>query len=127
VSFRDEPHKLDFLPRIQRPIPDSPLWFANPDDSPCLLVLIIVHWIGLESRIESAASTQPTVTPETLQTFAADLAKIRKSLVDATGSLPAYDQRQCQLVRVAFGDTSGLYLELIPTCLAIGCSGKTTG
>lgn len=33
-----------------------------------------------------------------LQSVTVDLAKLTKSLTDASGSLPSYDQRQCELV-----------------------------
>ncbi|KAJ7028721.1 tubulin binding cofactor C-domain-containing protein, partial [Mycena alexandri] len=49
----------------------------------------------LESRVESAKSTK--ITADALQTLSVDLAKLTKTLADATGSLPSYDQRQYEL------------------------------
>ncbi|KAJ7865261.1 tubulin binding cofactor C-domain-containing protein [Mycena leptocephala] len=49
----------------------------------------------LESRVESAKSTK--ITADALQILSLDLAKLTKTLVDATGSLPSYDQRQYEL------------------------------
>ncbi|KAF8208225.1 TBCC-domain-containing protein [Mycena galopus ATCC 62051] len=49
----------------------------------------------LESRVDSAKST--TITADALQTLSLDLAKLTKTLSDATGSLPSYDQRQYEL------------------------------
>ncbi|KAJ7507210.1 tubulin binding cofactor C-domain-containing protein [Mycena galericulata] len=49
----------------------------------------------LESRVESAKST--TITADGLQSLSVDFAKLTKTLADATGSLPSYDQRQYEL------------------------------
>ncbi|KAJ7756945.1 tubulin binding cofactor C-domain-containing protein [Mycena metata] len=49
----------------------------------------------LESRVESVKSTK--ITADVLQTLSVDLAKLTKTLADATGSLPSYDQRQYEL------------------------------
>ncbi|KAJ7628454.1 tubulin binding cofactor C-domain-containing protein [Roridomyces roridus] len=49
----------------------------------------------LESRVQEAKST--TITADDLQILAVDLAKLNKTLADATGSLPGYDQRQFEL------------------------------
>ncbi|KAJ7151461.1 tubulin binding cofactor C-domain-containing protein [Mycena crocata] len=48
----------------------------------------------LESRVES---TKSTITADALQNLSTDLAKLTKTLADATGSLPSYDQRQYEL------------------------------
>ncbi|KIM92337.1 hypothetical protein PILCRDRAFT_83529 [Piloderma croceum F 1598] len=53
----------------------------------------------LEARIHASQSqtqTQTTLQDE-VQAFALELAKLTKGLADATGSLPSYDQRQCEL------------------------------
>ncbi|KII91822.1 hypothetical protein PLICRDRAFT_38679 [Plicaturopsis crispa FD-325 SS-3] len=47
----------------------------------------------LASRLDAAKSTVP-VPGDILQDLTADTVKLTKSLVDATGSLPSYDQRQ---------------------------------
>ncbi|KAF7366688.1 Tubulin-folding cofactor C [Mycena sanguinolenta] len=49
----------------------------------------------LESRVDLAKSTK--VTADVLQTLSLDLATLTKTLSDATGSLPSYDQRQYEL------------------------------
>ncbi|KAJ6463918.1 tubulin binding cofactor C-domain-containing protein [Mycena sanguinolenta] len=49
----------------------------------------------LESRVDLAKSTK--VTADVLQILSLDLAKLTKTLSDATGSLPGYDQRQYEL------------------------------
>ncbi|KAK7019844.1 tubulin-folding cofactor C [Favolaschia claudopus] len=49
----------------------------------------------LESRVEALKSTQPTT--DALQTLSVELAKLTKTLSDATGSIPSYDQRQYEL------------------------------
>src|SRR5215472_15278229 len=55
----------------------------------------------LASRIEAVRKTPSTVLgQELLATFSGDLAKLNKSLLDAIGLLPAYDQRKCELVRL---------------------------
>ncbi|KAJ7704350.1 tubulin binding cofactor C-domain-containing protein [Mycena rosella] len=51
--------------------------------------------IELESRVESAKAT--TTTADGLNALSLDLAKLTKTLADATGSLPSYDQRQYEL------------------------------
>jgi hypothetical protein len=58
----------------------------------------ISEFTELESRVELAKSTK--ITADDLQILSLDLAKLTKTLVDATGSLPSYDQRQYELVRV---------------------------
>ncbi|KAK7042428.1 tubulin-folding cofactor C [Favolaschia claudopus] len=49
----------------------------------------------LESRVEASKSTQPTT--DALQALSVELAKLTKTLSDATGSIPSYDQRQYEL------------------------------
>ncbi|KAJ7253063.1 tubulin binding cofactor C-domain-containing protein [Mycena haematopus] len=49
----------------------------------------------LESRVDIAKSTK--ITADTLQSLSLDLAKLTKTLSDAIGSLPGYDQRQYEL------------------------------
>ncbi|KAJ7130229.1 tubulin binding cofactor C-domain-containing protein [Mycena epipterygia] len=49
----------------------------------------------LESRVDLAKSSKPTA--DSLQILSVDLAKLTKTLADATGSLPSYDQRQYEL------------------------------
>ncbi|KAJ7337352.1 tubulin binding cofactor C-domain-containing protein [Mycena albidolilacea] len=49
----------------------------------------------LESRVDLAKSSK--ITADALQTLSSDLAKLTKTLSDATGSLPSYDQRQYEL------------------------------
>lgn len=39
-----------------------------------------------------------------IEALTLELAKLTKSLVDATGSLPAFDQRQCEQVCARLGD-----------------------
>ncbi|RDB23844.1 Tubulin-folding cofactor C [Hypsizygus marmoreus] len=48
----------------------------------------------LESRISSAKASPSSISQDVLQTLSIDLAKLTKSLADATGSLPSYGQRQ---------------------------------
>ncbi|KAG6331076.1 hypothetical protein ID866_8013 [Astraeus odoratus] len=38
------------------------------------------------------------VTPDRVQAVAVDLSRLAKDLSEATGSLPSYDQRQCETV-----------------------------
>lgn len=54
--------------------------------------------VDLGNRLESAKSA--TASQNDLQTFTVELAKLTKALSDATGSLPSYDQRQCELVNI---------------------------
>ncbi|KAJ6511275.1 tubulin binding cofactor C-domain-containing protein [Mycena vitilis] len=49
----------------------------------------------LESRVDLAKSSK--ITADALQDLSLDLAKLTKTLADATGSLPSYDQRQYEL------------------------------
>jgi hypothetical protein len=58
---------------------------------------------SLEARIDAAASkiksqsnSEPPLGNDELQQCTVELAKLTKSLGDATGSLPGYDQRQCE-------------------------------
>ncbi|KIK92898.1 hypothetical protein PAXRUDRAFT_829544 [Paxillus rubicundulus Ve08.2h10] len=44
-----------------------------------------------------AMKSRSIVSPDAMQTIASDLSRMTKSLSDATGSLPSYDQRQCEL------------------------------
>ncbi|KIJ63648.1 hypothetical protein HYDPIDRAFT_113147 [Hydnomerulius pinastri MD-312] len=50
----------------------------------------------LASRLENLKSSS-VASPESVQAVASDLSRLTKSLSDATGSLPSYDQRQCEL------------------------------
>jgi len=50
----------------------------------------------LASRLDALKSGHD-VAPATVQAAASDLSRLAKSLSDATGSLPSYDQRQCEL------------------------------
>jgi hypothetical protein len=50
---------------------------------------------GLATRVDAIKITS-SIPPEVIQTLSLDLAKLTKSLVDATGSLPGFDQRQCE-------------------------------
>ncbi|KAF8556601.1 hypothetical protein OG21DRAFT_1602168 [Imleria badia] len=50
----------------------------------------------LASRLDALKSGQD-VPPATMQAITSDLSRLTKSLGDATGSLPSYDQRQCEL------------------------------
>jgi hypothetical protein len=91
VQDHGQPPKLVILARILHTIPDTLFWsvyFVK-----CYSFLKFSHGKDLESLIELAKSD-----PNTLQKVSAELAKLTKSLVDATGSLPAYEQRRFQLV-----------------------------
>jgi hypothetical protein len=50
----------------------------------------------LASRLD-ALKTGLDIPPATVQAVTSDLSRLAKSLSDATGSLPSYDQRQCEL------------------------------
>jgi len=50
----------------------------------------------LALRLDALKSSS-AVPPDAMQTIASDLSRMTKSLSDATGSLPSYDQRQCEL------------------------------
>ncbi|KAG9307930.1 tubulin binding cofactor C-domain-containing protein [Chiua virens] len=50
----------------------------------------------LASRL-NAVESDADVSPATFQAIASDLSRLTKSLSDATGRLPSYDQRQCEL------------------------------
>jgi len=50
----------------------------------------------LASRIDALQSGRD-VSPTTMQSITSDLSLLTKNLSDATGSLPSYDQRQCEL------------------------------
>lgn len=45
-----------------------------------------------------ALKSDSDVPPPVMQAITSDLSRLSKSLSDATGSLPSYDQRQCELV-----------------------------
>lgn len=65
----------------------------------------------LETRIERATQSTP-VSRQSLDSFNLELAKLSKSLVDATGSIPNFDQRNCETVsdsppKCADADLSG--------------------
>ncbi|KAJ6613567.1 tubulin binding cofactor C-domain-containing protein [Mycena sp. CBHHK59/15] len=51
----------------------------------------------LEWRVEATRSTNAAVSGDALQNISVDLARLTKTLADATGSLPSYDQRQYEL------------------------------
>ena len=51
----------------------------------------------LASRLDALKNGQD-VSPTTMQGITSDLSRLTKSLSGATGSLPSYDQRQCELV-----------------------------
>ncbi|KAN0094713.1 Tubulin binding cofactor C domain containing protein [Tylopilus felleus] len=50
----------------------------------------------LGSQLDALKSSVD-VPPATMQAITSDLSRLAKSLSDATGSLPSYDQRQCEL------------------------------
>lgn len=54
--------------------------------------------VELEDKIK-AAKLDPAPTPESLQEISVLLAKATKTLADATGGIPTYDQRQYEIVR----------------------------
>jgi hypothetical protein len=66
--------------------------------------------IDLAAQIESAKASPPIPARDVLQAFSVELAKLTKSLVDATGSLPAYDQRQCELVCLLTVSVSEMFI-----------------
>ncbi|KAI6107772.1 tubulin binding cofactor C-domain-containing protein [Pisolithus croceorrhizus] len=49
----------------------------------------------ITSRLDDVKRDNPSL--ETVQAVAADVSRLAKSLADATGSLPSYDQRQCEM------------------------------
>ncbi|KAI5994519.1 tubulin binding cofactor C-domain-containing protein [Pisolithus albus] len=49
----------------------------------------------ITSRLDDIKRDNPS--PETVQAVAVDVSRLAKSLADATGSLPSYDQRQCEM------------------------------
>ncbi|KAF9011882.1 tubulin binding cofactor C-domain-containing protein [Cyathus striatus] len=49
----------------------------------------------LESRVNAATTTTPST--ETLQSLSLELSKLTKSLADAAGSIPNYDQKQYEI------------------------------
>ncbi|KAJ7216622.1 tubulin binding cofactor C-domain-containing protein [Mycena pura] len=51
----------------------------------------------LESRVAALRSSTITPAPDAIQSLSQDLAKLTKTLADATGSLPNYAQRQYEL------------------------------
>lgn len=51
----------------------------------------------LGSQLDALKSSVD-VPPATMQAITSDLSRLAKNLSDATGSLPSYDQRQCELV-----------------------------
>lgn len=53
--------------------------------------------LELETKLESARS-MPSPTPAVLQELSVLLAKATKTLADATGSIPTYDQKQHEIV-----------------------------
>ncbi|TFK75641.1 hypothetical protein BDN72DRAFT_757507 [Pluteus cervinus] len=51
----------------------------------------------LQTRVDALKLTNATPAQQSLHDLTVDLAKLGKRLSDATGSLPNYDQRQCEL------------------------------
>jgi hypothetical protein len=72
------------------------LWSGLPQtiSYPCNLTQ---GFAELASRLD-ALKTGLDIPPATVQAVTSDLSRLAKSLSDATGSLPSYDQRQCELV-----------------------------
>ena len=62
---------------------------------------MIWGWLDLESRVDAvkALDLRPQ---ELIQELSALLAKITKSLADATGSIPSYDQKQFEIVGMQY-------------------------
>lgn len=58
-------------------------------------------WLDLESRVDAvkALDLRPQ---ELIQELSALLVKITKSLADATGSIPSYDQKQFEIVGMQY-------------------------
>lgn len=66
-----------------------------------LLFFWTLSWLDLESRID-AAKALDLPPQELIQDLSASLVKITKSLADATGSIPSYDQKQFEIVGVQY-------------------------
>lgn len=58
-------------------------------------------WLDLESRID-AAKALDSPPQEVIHELSALLAKMTKSLADATGSIPSYDQKQFEIVGMQY-------------------------
>lgn len=89
---------MDVRARRLRLLPSLPIWSAfNPP--PRLNALPLnEHTLDLETRLAAFKSQPKSTSSDELQALAVELAKLSKTLTDATGSLPSYDQRQCELV-----------------------------
>jgi hypothetical protein len=54
--------------------------------------------LDLESRVDAAKALVDLPPQELIHELSALLAKMTKSLADATGSIPSYDQKQFEIV-----------------------------
>ena len=63
--------------------------------------MMIWGWLDLESRVD-AAKALDLPPQELIHELSALLAKITKSLADATGSIPSYDQKQLEIVGMQY-------------------------
>ena len=62
---------------------------------------IIWGWLDLESRVD-AVKALDLPSQELIHDLSALLAKMTKSLADATGSIPSYDQKQFEIVGMQY-------------------------
>lgn len=101
-------NELDIQPELLYRFPGFSIKSVSLSASPSVTSLVNFRRhpiLGLEARIEAAASrfksqsnSEPPLGNDELQQCTIELAKLTKSLGDATGSLPGYDQRQYELV-----------------------------
>ena len=68
-------------------------------------------WLDLESRVD-AVKELDLPPQELIHELSALLAKMTKSLADATGSIPSYDQKQFEIVGIYQKKTSILKKKL---------------
>jgi hypothetical protein len=104
-----------FLTSFQRTT-SGPSIYSTPYSYPHPRTLIIDrNPIDLEARIHASQSQTQTQTilQDEVQAFVLELAKLTKSLADATGSLPSYDQRQCELVCTTTYNPASRYISYV--------------
>lgn len=94
--------KLDIFPFFHPSISGYAFWSATNSD--LFLVFLLNDIIGaeldLESRVDAAKALTDLPPQELIHELSALLAKMTKSLADATGSIPSYDQKQFEIVGI---------------------------